>query len=69
MPRTTVGIVGAGPTGLFGSHIRSISRASNLRYWKAAVANILELRVRAGVLEHGSVKLLIELGVRDSSHP
>jgi p-hydroxybenzoate 3-monooxygenase len=60
--RTQVGIVGAGPAGLLLSHllhghgIESIVLESHSRAY-------VESRVRAGVLEHGSVETLIAAGL------
>jgi p-hydroxybenzoate 3-monooxygenase len=60
--RTQVGIVGAGPAGLMLSHllaragIESVVLESRPRVY-------VEQRVRAGVLEQGTVDLLIETGV------
>jgi p-hydroxybenzoate 3-monooxygenase len=60
--RTQVGIVGAGPAGLFLSHllhrqgIRSVVVEARSRQH-------CEQRVRAGVLEQGTVDLLIEMGL------
>jgi p-hydroxybenzoate 3-monooxygenase len=62
--RTQVGIVGAGPAGLLLSHllhlhgIESIILENRSRHY-------VEHRIRAGVLEHGSVKLLVDAGVGD----
>jgi p-hydroxybenzoate 3-monooxygenase len=62
--RTHVGIIGAGPAGLMLSHllhrqgIESIVIESRSRTY-------CEERVRAGVLEQGTVDLLIETGVGD----
>src|SRR5579859_1190435 len=62
--RTQVGIIGAGPAGLMLSHllqrqgIESIVIESRSRTY-------CEERVRAGVLEQGTVDLLIETGLGD----
>lgn len=60
--RTQVGIVGGGPAGLLLSHLL------HLRGIESVVLEIrsreaLETTVRAGVLEHGTVELLKEIGV------
>lgn len=60
--RTQVGIVGAGPAGLFLSHLlhrRGIESVVLERRSRAYV----ERRVRAGVLEHGAARLLRDAGV------
>jgi p-hydroxybenzoate 3-monooxygenase len=60
--RTPVGIVGAGPAGLLLAHllhrhgIESVVLESRSRHH-------VEERIRAGVLEHGTVELLAESGV------
>jgi p-hydroxybenzoate 3-monooxygenase len=65
--RTQVGIVGAGPAGLVLSHllqregIESVVLENRSREY-------VEGRVRAGVLEHGTVDLLTELGLADRLH-
>ena len=65
--RTQVGIVGAGPAGLVLSHllqregIESVVLENRSREY-------VEKRVRAGVLEHGTVDLLTELGLADRLH-
>ncbi len=62
MERTRVGIVGAGPAGLMLSHllaragIESVVLERRSRAW-------IEQRVRAGLLEHGSVELLARTGL------
>jgi p-hydroxybenzoate 3-monooxygenase len=65
--RTQVGIVGAGPAGLVLSHllqregIESVVLENRSREY-------VEKRVRAGVLEQGTVDLLTELGLADRLH-
>jgi p-hydroxybenzoate 3-monooxygenase len=65
--RTQVGIVGAGPAGLVLSHllqregIESVVLENRSREY-------VERRVRAGVLEQGTVDLLTELGLADRLH-
>ena len=60
--RTQVGIIGAGPAGLFLSHllqrlgIESVVVEMHSRRY-------VEERIRAGVLEQGTVDLMHELGV------
>ena len=62
MERTQIGIVGAGPAGLMLSHllaragIESVILERRSRAW-------IEARVRAGLLEHGSVDLLDRTGL------
>ncbi len=60
--RTQVGIVGAGPAGLFLSHI--LQRAGiDCVVLEARSRDYIEKRVRAGVLEQGTVDLIEELGL------
>ncbi len=60
--RTQVGIVGAGPAGLFLSHL--LQRAGvDCAVLEARSRSYVEGRVRAGVLEHTTVALMRELGL------
>ncbi len=60
--RTQVGIVGAGPAGLFLSHL--LYRAGvDCVVLEARSREHIETRVRAGVLEQGTVDLIHELGL------
>ena len=60
--RTQVGIVGAGPAGLFLSHL--LARAGiDCVVLEARSREHIESRVRAGVLEQGTVELMQELGL------
>jgi len=62
--RTQVGIIGAGPAGLVLAHllhrlgIDSVVLENRSREY-------IERRIRAGVLEHGTVELLTEVGLAD----
>ncbi len=60
--RTQVGIVGAGPAGLLLSHLLALRGIDSLVVEDRSRA-YCEARQRAGVLEHGSVRLLREAGV------
>jgi p-hydroxybenzoate 3-monooxygenase len=62
--RTQVGIVGAGPAGLMLGHLLHLSGIDSVIVEDRAKDHVIE-RVRAGVLEQGSVDLLIESGVGD----
>jgi len=64
MIRTQVGIVGAGPAGLLLSHLLSLEGIESVIVESQSRAHIEE-RVRAGVLEQGTVDLLNEAGVGD----
>jgi p-hydroxybenzoate 3-monooxygenase len=60
--RTQVGIVGAGPAGLLLAHLLH-QRGIESVVLEARSREYVEHRVRAGVLEHGTVELLEQAGV------
>ena len=60
--RTQVGIVGAGPAGLVLSHLLHREGIESVVI-EARSREYCEERVRAGVLEQGTVDLLEEIGV------
>jgi p-hydroxybenzoate 3-monooxygenase len=60
--RTQVGIVGAGPAGLVLGHLLHLQGVESV-ILEARSREYVEGRVRAGVLEQGTVDLLIEMGV------
>ncbi|MGW0738018.1 4-hydroxybenzoate 3-monooxygenase [Streptomyces sp. NPDC002851] len=60
--RTQVGIIGAGPAGLLLSHLLSLQGIDSVVLERRDQAYV-EQRVRAGVLEHGTVQTLREAGV------
>ena len=60
--RTQVGIIGAGPAGLLLSHILHLRGIDSVVLEKRDRAYV-ESRVRAGVLEQGTVNLLTEVGL------
>jgi p-hydroxybenzoate 3-monooxygenase len=60
--RTQVGIVGAGPAGLMLSHLLHLHGIESV-VLEASSRKQIEERIRAGVLEQGTVDLLIETGV------
>ena len=60
--RTQVGIVGAGPAGLMLSHLLHLARY-RVVILECRSRQYIEDRVRAGVLEQGTVDLMIETGV------
>jgi p-hydroxybenzoate 3-monooxygenase len=62
--RTQVGIIGAGPAGLMLAHLLHLRGISSVVLEIRSRAHI-EHRLRAGVLEHGAVDLLVESGVGD----
>jgi p-hydroxybenzoate 3-monooxygenase len=60
--RTQVGIVGAGPAGLVLAHLLARAGVESV-VLESRSREYVEQRVRAGVLEHGTVDLLVESGV------
>jgi p-hydroxybenzoate 3-monooxygenase len=62
--RTQVGIVGAGPAGLVLAHLLHL-RGIDSVVLEARSRDYVERRIRAGVLEQGTVDLLDEMGVAD----
>src|ERR1700688_3250044 len=60
--RTQVGIVGAGPAGLMLSHLLHLQGIESV-VLEARSRQYVEERVRAGLLEQGTVDLLVETGV------
>ena len=60
--RTQVGIVGAGPAGLVLGHLLHLRGVESV-ILEDRDREYVEGRVRAGVLEQGTVDLLIEMGV------
>ena len=64
MERTQVGIVGAGPAGLILSHLLHLEGIDSV-VLEVHTQKHIEERVRAGVLEQGTVELLTEIGVGD----
>ena len=62
--RTTVGIVGGGPAGLMLSHLLSIAGIESVVV-DHRTRDEIENTVRAGILEAGSVRLLVDTGVSD----
>ena len=65
--RTQVGIIGAGPSGLLLARLLKLQGIESVILESRSRAYV-EARVRAGVLEHGTVKLLEEAGVADRLH-
>jgi p-hydroxybenzoate 3-monooxygenase len=62
--RTQVGIVGAGPAGLVLAHLLHLRGIDSVVLEARSRAHV-EHRIRAGVLEQGTVDLLTEMGVGD----
>jgi len=62
--RTQVGIVGSGPAGLLLGHLLHLDGIDSIIVEHRAQEHVIE-RVRAGVLEQGTVDLLTEIGVGD----
>jgi p-hydroxybenzoate 3-monooxygenase len=65
--RTQVGIVGAGPAGLMLSHLLARHGIESV-VLEARSRDYVEARVRAGVLEQGTVDLLDETGAGERMH-
>jgi p-hydroxybenzoate 3-monooxygenase len=62
--RTQVGIVGAGPAGLLLSHLLHLVGIDSV-VLEIRSREYVEARVRAGVLEHGTVQLLRDAGLAE----
>ena len=62
--KTQVGIVGGGPAGLMLSHLLAKSGIDNVVVEKRDHETIRTTH-RAGILEHGSVRMLVDSGVSD----
>jgi p-hydroxybenzoate 3-monooxygenase len=62
--RTQVGIVGAGPAGLLLSHLLHLQGIESV-VLEVRSRGYVEARIRAGVLEHGTVELLKDTGLGD----
>jgi p-hydroxybenzoate 3-monooxygenase len=65
--RTQVGIVGAGPAGLLLGHLLHLAGIDSVIIENRSRDYVIE-RVRAGVLEQGTVDTLIEAGVGERLH-
>ena len=65
--RTQVGIVGAGPAGLVLGHLLHLQGIEAV-VLEDRSREYVEERVRAGLLEQGTVDLLTEAGVADRLH-
>ena len=65
--RTQVGIIGAGPAGLVLSHLLYLHGIESVVIENRS-RQYVEERVRAGVLEQGTVDLLTEMGVGERLH-
>jgi p-hydroxybenzoate 3-monooxygenase len=65
--RTQVGIVGAGPAGLLLAHLLHRAGIDSVVLERHS-RGYIERRIRAGVLEHGTVDLLTEVGLADRLH-
>jgi p-hydroxybenzoate 3-monooxygenase len=62
--RTQVGIIGAGPAGLFLSHLLHLEGIESV-VLEAHTRHYIENRVRAGVLEYNTVELMKNTGLGD----
>jgi p-hydroxybenzoate 3-monooxygenase len=62
MQRTQIAIIGGGPAGLLLSHMLHLDRIDSIVIERQSKAHVLE-RIRAGVLEDGTVHLLRAVGL------
>jgi p-hydroxybenzoate 3-monooxygenase len=62
IPRTQVAIIGAGPAGLLLSHMLHLQGVNSIIIERQTKEHVLQ-RIRAGVLEHGTVQLLRDIGL------
>ena len=62
MRRTQVAIIGGGPAGLLLSHLLHLHKIDSVVLERQTKAHVVK-RIRAGVLEPGSVKLLRDAGL------
>src|SRR3954453_8547372 len=62
--RTQVAIVGAGPAGLLLSHLLDLEGVTSVLV-ECRSAEYVKARIRAGILESGTVELLKEVGLGD----
>src|ERR1700757_2323486 len=62
MPRTQVAIIGGGPAGLLLSHMLHLDHIDSVIIERQSKTHVLE-RIRAGVLEDGTVQLLRAVGL------
>jgi p-hydroxybenzoate 3-monooxygenase len=65
--RTQVGIIGAGPAGLVLAHLLHGLGIDSVVLERQSREHV-ERRIRAGVLEHGTVDLLTEVGLAERMH-
>ncbi|CAN5517520.1 4-hydroxybenzoate 3-monooxygenase [soil metagenome] len=65
--RTQVGIIGAGPAGLLLARLLKVQGIDSV-ILEARTRDYVEARIRAGVLEQGTVDLLEEVGVAERLH-
>ena len=65
--RTRIGIIGAGPAGLLLSHLLAAQGIESVVVENRS-REYVEARIRAGVLEHGTVELLESVGLGDRLH-
>jgi p-hydroxybenzoate 3-monooxygenase len=65
--RTQVAIIGGGPAGLLLSHLLANAGITSVIIERQTAAHVME-RIRAGVLEQGSVDILTNAGLADRLH-
>ena len=66
--RTQVAVIGGGPAGLMLSHILHLEGIESIVLESRSKAHVMK-RIRAGVLEAGSVKLLRDVGLGERMDP
>jgi p-hydroxybenzoate 3-monooxygenase len=64
MARTQVAIIGGGPAGLLLSHMLALEGIESVVIERQAKTHVMK-RIRAGVLEHGTVQLLRDVGLAE----
>jgi p-hydroxybenzoate 3-monooxygenase len=65
--RTAVGIIGAGPAGLMLAHLLRLAGIETI-VLEARTREYCETRIRAGLMEQGSVDLMDEIGASERLH-
>ena len=68
MMRTQVGIIGAGPSGLMLSHMLHLEGIESVIIERSAQEHV-QNRLRAGVLEQGTVEMMRSLGLDEHLSP
>jgi p-hydroxybenzoate 3-monooxygenase len=64
MAKTQVAIIGGGPAGLLLSHLLALEKIDSVVIERQTKRHVMK-RIRAGVLEHGTVQLLRDVGIAE----